>query len=401
LSLDEKWGARQSAKVRSPTGGRLHKHVHIHGPTLQEVLRARGLSPARAGSRAGIAPSVLSDAINGSVELSDEQVTALAAELVVPVGVLFSKRVPELFPPVDFRSSDPHIRPPKKGTLEAIGFVERLSNTFASLDMAVEPPKDARASDRDLSLEAAQRLAAEWRERWGLSLSEQLGFRNATRLYDSLRAYVEGLGVLVLHRSFGHTDAAGLYAQMDGGPHVIVINTTGSSKARKCFTLAHEFCHFLIRSEGTSNPSVLRNDVERFCNRFAAHLLAPDDLVKTGLNEYGRPPSVQNDFVRLFAIRLSISQEALVRRMVELHLVSQADYRAWRSQFAWRVPPGDRGDGGGGGPTDPLQTKRTTYGSLLIRLLKDAHRRGDLDEIEIYRLSGLKPKYQRPLFADA
>jgi hypothetical protein len=53
---------------------------------------------------------------------------------------------------------------------------------------------------------------------------------------------------------------------------------------------------------------------------------------------------------------------------------------------------------GGGGKSDPLQTKRTTYGTLLLRLLGGARQRGELDEIDIYRLCGLKPKYQSQLF---
>lgn len=81
-----------------------------------------------------------------------------------------------------------------------------------------------------------------------------------------------------------------------------------------------------------------------------------------------------------------------------MNYLSQADYTNWRSKFNGITPPGDTTDGQSGGPTDPLQTKRTTYGSTLLSLLSQARRRGLLDDLDIYRLCGLKRKYQDELF---
>ena len=240
-------------------------------------------------------------------------------------------------------------------------------------------------------------LAENWRTAWGISVTEQLEWKDANKLYVSLRGYVERLGVWVLHRAFDNDEAAGLYVHLDQGPHVIVINTTKSSKARKLFTLAHEFCHVLLRAEGASNPSVLNNRVERFCNKFAAHLLAPAEIIKAVVQRYGYQPTANDDLIRRFAKNLGISQEALVLRLVEERLITQAEGTRWRSKFNGVVPPGDTGDGGGG-QSDPLQNKRTMYGSALLGLLAQARVLGRLDEIDIYRLCGLKPKYQDRLF---
>lgn len=370
----------------------------VQGQTLAFMARARGFDINSLGRRADVPAGDLQEAVDGNGELDASQVEAVAQALAVPVPALFMDQQPPLLEAIDFRKATPSESRYKQGTLNAFAYIERLSATLADVGADLSVPDNARADVGDLSLAVATRLATTWRANWGLTVEEQLEFQDANRLYVSLRGFIESLGVLVLHHQFGSDDVAGLYTKIEDGPHVIAINTTGSSKARKCFTLAHEFCHFLIRQEGVSNPSLNRNGIERFCNRFAARLLAPAALVRRAVEDYHRAVSAGNDYIRLLARRLSISQEATIRRLVELDFLTGVDYRTWRAQWLGRVPAGDATDGGGG-PSDPLQAKRTKYGSRLLELLGTAVREDALDEIEVFRLCGLKPRYQRQLFA--
>jgi Zn-dependent peptidase ImmA (M78 family) len=365
--------------------------------TFRNILTARGLPLSSLAARTGYPEARLRSIVDGEADLEDEEVETLADELAVPMTALFAHNRLPLFPPVDFRTAHPGVREFNKGTLSAISFIERLSSTLASIDMDVSLDRSLGAVSTDYSDAEAIRLAGEWRTRWGVTVDEQLGWHDANKLYASLRGFIEGLGVVVVHRSFDSDEAAGIYMHVDAGPHVIVINTTRSSKARKLFTLAHEFCHVLLRAEGASNPSILKNRVERFCNKFAAYLLAPAKLIWEAIARFGYRPSADEDFIRLFARRLGISQEALVVRLVEEKILDRSDYAHWRSRFNGVTPPGDTGDGGGG-QSDPLQVKRTTYGTRLLKLLETAKRTGKLDEIDIFRLSGLKPVYQAQLF---
>lgn len=369
----------------------------IHSDTVTQLLRARGLSLRTLSSRSGIDLARLEAALERGDGLREDEIPLVAEQLAVPVAALFSRQVPELIENVDFRRSSPQPTRLPRSTLNAIAYAERLSATLASLELDLSIDDSAVADRDDLSLSSAATLAGLWRKRWGLDIDDQLEFKDPNKLYNSLRSFVEHLGIIVHHLSFEDGDASGLYSKLRNGPHLIIINTYNTSKARKCFTLAHEFCHVLIREEGISNPSTVRNDVERFCNRFAARLLAPKDLVQKALDQYGREPSGSRDFIRLFSKRLSISQEATIRRLVELGKVSENEYKEWRSSFHGRVPPGDLSDGGGG-QSDPIQNKRTKYGSRLLSLLGTAVRNDELDEIEIYRLCGLKPRFQRQLF---
>lgn len=373
----------------------------IPAETFRSIASARGLDISTLASRSGVSEDTLEDVLAGQGSLSDEEVEALAEQLAVPVQALFARRPLKLSQTVDFRTAQPSVGHFEKGTLEAVSFIEKISSAFTQLGITVAPDPSLTPVTAALTTTEAIKLAKLWRSKWGLSFARQLDWQDSNKVYVDLRTFIESLGILVLHRTFGTDEAAGIYAQVDGGPHTIVINTTNSSKARKLFTLAHEFCHVLLRQEGASNPSVLRNQVERFCNKFAAYLLAPDVLIKGGLERFNYTPSSDADFIRLFAKKLGISQEALMLRLVESNYLDKTDYGRWRSRFNGLTPPGDLTDGRGGGPTDPLVTKRTTYGSLLINLLGQARKRGQLDEIDIYRLCGLKPKYQNRLFGDA
>lgn len=376
--------------------------MKVPGKALRNVLSARGLDVATLARRSKVSRANLEAALADKGELSDDEVSSIAEELAVPIQALFAREQLPLFPAVDFRSATPATARFKKGVLEAIAFVERISSTVSSLSLSVALDKSLSAIRPDMTEDEAISLAQKWRKRWGMTNALQLELHDANKLYTSLRGFIEGLGILVMHRSFGTDQAAGIYAHIEDGPHTIVINSSKSSKARKLFTLAHEFCHVLLRAEGASNPSVIKNSVEKFCNKFAAYLLAPDSLVAATLSRYGYIPSSNSRIIRLISEKMGISQEATVLRLVETENLTQADYAAWRSQFNGVTPPADLGEGaGGGGSSDPLQTKRTTYGTRFLGLLEQAYHRGQLDELDIYRLCGLKPKYQHQLFEAA
>jgi Zn-dependent peptidase ImmA (M78 family)/lambda repressor-like predicted transcriptional regulator len=373
--------------------------LRVSEPAIAQILEARGLSLRSLARRVGISVSTIEAAVEGDGELGDDYVRAVADELAVPVAALFSRQSLDLVPSVDFRSPSPASSKLDPGTIEAFGYVERLSNTLGSLGLDLSLKQSASTVQTDLSSASAIKLAAKWRAKWGYSAEQQLEDRDANKVYVSLRGFIEALGVMVLHYSFGSTDVSGLYAKVNGGPHTIVINTTGSSKARKLFTLAHEFAHVLLRQEGASNTSIIRNKIERFCNKFAAHLIAPESLINSALRRFGYTPSSDNNFIRLLAKNIGVSQEATVRRLVEMGYLSDEQYGAWRSQFEGITPPGDTSDGTGG-KSDPIQAKRTQYGSTLISLLAEAKKMGSLDEIDVYQVCGIKPKYQAPLFGE-
>lgn len=355
------------------------------------------MDPETLAERSGVSRDHIQAAEEGTDELADWEIGAMADALAVPVESLFAAKVPATASVVDYRKDNPRPSAPDAGTMTAMAFVERVSEGLASLGLHFRSDVPLEVVEK-YDTETATDLAKKWRGRWGYTLAQQLHDQDAGKVYSSLREYIEGLGAFVLHYTFGHPDVSGFYTRVGAGPHTIVINTYQASKGRRVFTLAHEFCHLLTRKEGISDTSWIRNKIERFCNKFAAILLAPSKLITLALQSYGRSVSADNDFIRLFANRIGLSQDATFVRLVELEYLTGAQYSKWRAQFTGRIPTGDTGDRGGGGGDNAIQAKRTKYGTSLLRALDKARSEGLLDEIEIFQFVGLKPKYQSALF---
>lgn len=346
--------------------------------------------------RAGIGKKRLSAALSESVELKEAEIEALAIELAVPPEALFVSKPPPTASVVDYRKEHPAPSAPDAATLRAMAFVERFSGGLTSLE--ITPRKDVPREDvTRFDSATAIELAKKWRKKWGYSVQQQVADQDPSKVYGSLREFIESLGAFVVHFSFGHADVSGFYTRVGEGPHTIVINTYKASKGRKSFTLAHEFGHLLTRKEGVSHASWIVNKIEKFCNKFAAILLAPSSLIKAALENYGRFVSADNDFIRLFARRIGISQEATFLRLVELDYLERSQYSTWKAQFKGAIPAGDTSDPGGGGGANAIQAKRTQYGSSLLDVLDQAKTQGLVDEIDIFRMIGLRPKYQADL----
>jgi Zn-dependent peptidase ImmA (M78 family) len=366
------------------------------GSAFKDVLGNRGIDITELSLRADISDDTLRTAIDGNKELTEDQLDRIADELGVPMRALFANTALPISDIPDFRRKNVGIGRYDKGTIKAIGYVEKLSGSLASLPLDLSLDTNAKADVPNLSRSAAKKLASKWRLAWGVTDNIQVEWKSSHKMYASLRGFIEATGVFVLHYSFGGQDVSGIYTKIGDGPHTIVINTTGSNKARKLFTLAHEFCHVLLRANGASNVSVSNNKVERFCNQFAAYLLAPESVISNAISRYNYTPSLSGDFVRLLSKNLGISQQCCVLRLVEMDIFTSAQYGAWIGRFNGGVPEGDIKDGAGG-QGDPIQNKQTQYGASLLTKLSEAKSKGFLDDIDIFRLAGIKPKYQNAL----
>lgn len=369
--------------------------------TLHSILEARGMTLDDLCQRLGVGKSELSQILSEEIKAGNHNVSKIADVCGVPPHILFSEKPIPVAPIVDFRSVKPKNATLEPGLINALAYVEKLSYTFDALRLVPVLHQSIRGSRQKHHNGDAEALAEYWRSKWGLTAEEQVEIGDSNKIYRRLREFIENLGVMVIHYSLRTAETSGLYVQVNGGPHTIVINTTGSSKARKLFTLAHEFCHVILNEEGASNTSIVKNKVEKYCNKFAAYLLAPDAAIELAIARYRYRISTDQRVIRLLASNLGISQEALMLRLVEMGHLLKEQYIAWRKTFSGLTPPDDMTDGTSGGSTDPVQNKITQYGTRLISMLKEASRLGKLDGISIYRLSGLKPKYQKELFGDA
>lgn len=223
--------------------------------SLQSVLDRRQMSLNSLSERSGIGKPEILAILNREREPENDELLALAGSLHIPPHALFAEVGSELSLVPDFRKANPAPSLMPDGVIASIAYVERLSQSLVALGVDISTDKSLSKFSGELSKKNAAKLAKEWRAEWGLEFSEQLEMRSAHKVYSHLRSFVEGLGVFVIHRRFDTELYSGAYLKVGEGPHTIVINTGGSSKARKLFTLAHEFCHVLLGKTGISDAS--------------------------------------------------------------------------------------------------------------------------------------------------
>jgi Zn-dependent peptidase ImmA (M78 family) len=323
---------------------------------------------------------------------SQKTINELSAELAVPPFVFFMDHPPEVRPTIaDFRSNKHAAEPKSRQTIGAIDMARRLQEAAEEVGHADELDFEKLTTEKLVS------TAAQVREYLGIRDNDQLGAKDGSAFYALCRKAIEAKGAFVLHESFPSEDGSG-FCLADSKARFIVINTRNQTPERRTFTLMHELGHALVRATGISDPFETSTQLERQCNRFAGRLLAPRGLVEGVIKRLvlGRQPS-PGDIYRA-ARQLKISQQAVVVRLVELNLVEADTYPRWLEAVRASGNPDRIVKSGGGGGIPQERVKLAKYGFTFARIFGGALRQQALSPIEIYRMAGLKPKYQKPYF---
>ena len=141
-----------------------------------------------------------------------------------------------------------------------------------------------------------------------------------------LAAAMEDDGILVARNSIvGNSTARrldvgefrGFTIEDDG--YVLVFVNTADVKTAQLFSLAHELGHVILGRTGISDHSE-HADIERWCNKFAAAVIAPAEAVQ---HLYADGEVL--DSVTRLSQRFGLSREAMLWRLVELGLTSREE----------------------------------------------------------------------------
>lgn len=361
---------------------------------IEALLDARGLSWDDVARRIGVSRSELVQQILHDKGPSEKIIKDLSSELAVPSFVLFMSRAPNISSTlVDFRKSTPRRVALSRAAIESI-------DTARAIQKIAEENQHYDTLERVPSVDDLPASAARIRRALSISAEAQKGAKDAREFYGLLRRAIESLGIFVLHDSFSEEDGSG-FCIADGPAAIIVINTRRQNIGRRIFTLVHELGHALLRSTGISDPFVLNNRVERACNSFAARLLMPRNLLIEAAEKYHITLEPSTRQIYLLSRFLKVSQEAAVIRLEQLKVVSPGSHARWLESVQGTGNPDWITDKGGPANVPQEKIKLARYGITFARVFNSALNKGDLTPIDVYRISGLKPKFQRPYFSFA
>lgn len=263
-----------------------------------------------------------------------------------PVALFFFPEPPEeIDPERSFRTlPDFEIDDLSSDTRYRIRDARAMQLSLHELNMGVNPSprkifREVSASRPPLSAAA---VAREVRDYLGIDLPAQKEWRRAEDALKQWRNAVEEVGIFVFKNSFKQRDVSGFCLYDEEFPVICLNNSTAVT--RQIFTLFHELAHVLVQTSGVTKADdryigSLAGEAKRievFCNRFAAELLVPEP----GFRRRVASLLVDEDAIAGLAEEYKVSREVILRRLLDLEIVSKSYYEEkvaqWREEYAGR-----------------------------------------------------------------
>ena len=335
------------------------------------------------------------------------QLEKLAKVTHTPLGYLFLPNPPdERLPVPDYRTVASAARGrPSPNLLDTLYAMLRRQEWMREslVENDVEPlafVASARLTDEPNA------VGREMRRTLGLDGGWAEGVRTWQDAVSEMRRAIEQIGVMALingvvgnntHRRLSVEEFRG-FALTDPYAPLIFVNGA-DAKSAQMFTLAHELAHIWLGTEGVSGFEALfpgGSDVEDWCNRAAAELLAPARELRGRWREVRREASPFQELARTF----KVSPIVAARRALDLNLVDRSTFFDFYKGYVNREHKGATKSSGG----DFYNNQNTRVGELFGVQVLRAALEGRIGFKEAYDLTGLRggtfQKYAKRLGVD-
>ena len=336
-----------------------------------------------------------------------KQLEKLAKLTHTPLGYFFLPEPPEERLPVpDYRTvAGTAAAKPTPDLLDTLYTMQRRQMWLREslLENEVEPLAFVASANL---IDDADAVGREMRRALGLQDGWAAGVRTWQDAVGELRRAIEQLGVMAVingvvgnntHRRLSVEEFRG-FALTDPYAPLIFVNGA-DAKSAQMFTLAHELAHIWLGTEGLSGFEALLpsgTEVEDWCNRAAAELLAPTQEVRARWSVARREANPFGALARAF----KVSPVVAARRALDLNLVSRNTFFAFYESYVNRERSGGARSTGG----DFYNNQNTRVGELFAVQVLYAAMEGRIGFKEAYDLTGLRggtfQKYARRLGVD-
>lgn len=233
--------------------------------------------------------------------------------------------------------------------------------------------------------------AASVRSYLGITLDEQIRWKDDEHALKNWRKAIEDKGVFIFKESFAQKDISG-FCLVDSQFPVVYLNNS-TTKTRQTFSLLHELAHLLLSVNGLSKfdqQYVERlpdqeKQIERFCNAIAAEILIPSPDFQIQVQQF--PADIERASEQQFsdlAARYGVSREAVLRRFLDQDRVTVSFYeqkaKAWAAQQK-------KGTGG-----DWYASQNVYLSDRFAREVVSRHYKNQISVEQAADLLGIKPK---------
>ena len=192
------------------------------------------------------------------------------------------------------------------------------------------------------------RVAQDMRRFLNVTLEEQACWADDGEAAERWRSAIEDAGVFVFKDAFRQDEISG-FCLYDREFPVILVNNS-MPLTRQMFTLFHELAHLMLQTSGIdwtddllSSLTGRNRRVEVVCNEFAAEVLMPTADFMAHLRK-GR---YDDHSISVMAARYSVSREVILRRLLDMGLVTEDYYRRKAKEWMAEARRSRRGTSGG------------------------------------------------------
>jgi Zn-dependent peptidase ImmA (M78 family) len=315
--------------------------IDVNPGLIAWAISSSGWKIDELSQRLGIEASVAKSWMSGKANPSLRQLEALSKLLRRPLAVFFLSEPPKERPlPKDYRVS-----PEKRGefdreTLLAVRKARRLQR--ASRELLENQNGRLEPKVKLVSITDDPRgCASTYRKEFAITDALQREWHDSYEAFNVLRGLVEDRNVFVFQMRMPMNDARG-FVLVDDVPSVIVVNSSDQIEAR-IFTLVHEFGHVLLNKTGINTPEMglgraRLDEVEKWCNGFAAEFLVPKVQAE---REFGRYEDtlLEDETIRRLSRRFKVSKTMLLVRMKDLGIIEHGEFDSALSDLRSRGLP--------------------------------------------------------------
>jgi len=282
-----------------------------------------------------------------------KQLQDFASASHTPIGFLYLSAPPvESVPIPDFRTvANTPLGRPSPDLLETIYICQQRQEWYR--DFARSMGETPRAFVGSLTISDNEIAAAE-------GIRTALGFdrearREASTWTEALRSFIEQAdtaGIMVMcsgvvlnnnTRTLNPNEFRGFALSDDLAPLVFVNGS--DTKSAQMFTLAHELAHLWLGRTSVSDAQASEapdHEVERWCNRVAAEILVPIDLMR---REFQSAAPIPEEMARL-ARRFKVSTLVVLRRIRDVGGLDERAFWTAYNDEEQRLKSMARGSGG-------------------------------------------------------
>lgn len=296
-------------------------------------------------------PSVISGWENGKSRPSLSQLETLAYEIYkIPLATFFLPEPPEE-PQIEqqFRTipdSEISKLPYKFMVLvkEAQYYQEVLKELFDGKNLVAQP---IFKSNTNLKGNSPQDTATRIREKLAINKERQSKFKDSTDAFKYYRNALEINGVFVFQQTLKKFCRG--YSLFDTEFPIIIVNSSETTDTGKNFTLFHELGHLLHSMGGISNDYTYQstNRIEVTCNKLASLILVDNDELLQELEANNiDADNINDNQLQWLAKEFKVSQEVILRKLIDLDMASQSYYSEKRKQWLASVPKTKKSKGG-------------------------------------------------------